>query len=345
MAHLHRKQRNGKTIYRVRWRNGERDFTRYKDAQSFLRRLQSGDNPSRTKVSVLADAWLKAHVVSLSYNTRRGYHNHVDNYILPKIGKYVVDDLAVFDFASLIDDIGQRVSNTTANGVLRTLRSMIRWGRAKGHCTNTAIDSIKTLPTQPHEPRPRTPKEVLKAANACKHLRDKTLIIFAAYTGVRLGELLVLEWADIDFTNNVVHISKTARSHRVRDVKAPKNTQKRSAPILKPAIEALMQWREACPKDFKLVFPTSNDTRLGSTWRKTVIEKQIRSVVPDFQMNQMRDTYASLLVSAGYSPAEVCLFMGHSKIQTTLKYYVSQYGVSVDTAAKANELIDRMLSE
>lgn len=346
MAHLQRITKHGGTrYYRVRHRGTERTFTRFKDAQAYLRRVQSGDNPSRTTVARIADRWRVEHLPSLAYHTIRGYHTKLDRHILPYIGDHRVDDLTGKEISDWLAALADRTSSATANSTLRTLRAMIRWGRGKGLCTTRVMDDVATLSQpQPETARPLTPKQVATIADAASRMRDRTLILVAAYTGLRWSELRALEWSDIDLDERIIRVAKAQASDRRGHTKPPKNGKPRPVVILLPAVQALNEWRTHAP-DSGLVFPNSAGGPLGSTWRRGVLDKELRSVDEALQLHQLRDTYASLLIATGeVSIPELCLRMGHGSVQTTLKRYAALYDDRLPSfVASSDAMLQSML--
>lgn len=346
MAHLQRITKRGERYYRVRHRGKDRVFKKYADAQEYLRRLNRDENPSRTTIEALATRWREEHVSQLAHNTQGGYNSKLDLYIIPMLGALRVDDITPAQYAKWLDDVARLTSAPTANATLRILRSMVRWGRGKGIASTKILDDIRTLNSPPPAPaRPLSPREVERAAAACSRLRDATLIRFAAYTGLRWSELRALEWGDIDTDTRIVMVRRAMASDRRGHTKPPKSGKPRPVIMISPAVTAIREWREHAP-DVDLVFPNKTGGPLGATWRRTVLNAEIRKAVPDLQMHHLRDTYASILIATGeVSVGELTLRMGHSSVQTTL----SRYGALLDAGSasfvsKADALVERLLA-
>lgn len=150
--------------------------------------------------------------------------------------------------------------------------------------------------------------------------QDGELVRVAAYTGLRLGELLALRWRDIDVEGSVLTISRamsagvetTTKSGRVRRVPLP--TQ---------ASNALQHLRRrpdfTAPVEF--VFVDGVGRPLNSvTVRKRF--KQARDAVGarPLRFHDLRHTYGSLLAAAGVDLVTVKDTMGHSALSTTGRY-------------------------
>jgi integrase len=88
---------------------------------------------------------------------------------------------------------------------------------------------------------PPTEAEFNALMTACDVLGDyanqeRALLVFASHTLMRPGELCALDWEDVDFENEVVHVTK-----RIYDGEydLPKSNEERTIALVKPAREAL----------------------------------------------------------------------------------------------------------
>ena len=111
---------------------------------------------------------------------------------------------------SLIDEwVSQMIADgksaaiiTEAHGVLK--RVLDRAVRDKVIPANPCAERGMKLPRRQQVERPvLSPAEVEKIAQACPHERDKVLIRFLAYAGVRIGEALGLQWPAVDLEKRV----------------------------------------------------------------------------------------------------------------------------------------------
>jgi integrase len=108
---------------------------------------------------------------------------------------------------------------------------------------------------------PPTLEELDRLFDGCSALgwyapQMRALLIFAAYTGMRPGELFALEWADVDFDAMRVHVNR--RVHRGR-VDLPKSNKPRTIALTPPARDALL----GQPRDGALVFHAKRGGRLS----------------------------------------------------------------------------------
>jgi site-specific recombinase XerD len=129
---------------------------------------------------------------------------------------------------------------------------------------------------------------------------------FSLNTGLRLGEMYNLTWADVNTVSRVV------------TVKRSKNGEMRHVPLNRHALTALGAIRES-GKATGPIFLNSLGERLTSPryWFQPAVET---AKVSDFTWHCLRHTFASRLVMSGVGLREVQDLMGHKSIQMTCRY-------------------------
>jgi integrase len=163
----------------------------------------------------------------------------------------------------------------------------------------------------------------------------KNMVIFAVETGLRIGEYTVLRYKDIDVEKQQVHVCRALDAPKKGDptmyFKLPKNGKKRMVSLTDAALEAVeatKAYYNGNPKPDDFVFQNSrakglhnqcwDSSHLNSgTWR--VILK--RCGIPYRNLYQLRHTFGSSLVSAGYPLKYVSQQMGHSSVVITEQHY------------------------
>ena len=165
----------------------------------------------------------------------------------------------------------------------------------------------------------------------------------ALRTGMRLGELLELKWADLDFANRVLHVRRLWVAGKVTTTK---NRQRRSVDMSAQLSTVLRRLRtdrkraalKAGKPMAELVFVTGGGSRVdGDNLRNRVFYRLLeRAEVRQVRLHDLRHTYASLLIQQGESLAYVRDQLGHSSIQVT----VDVYGHLVPSANRA--AVDRL---
>ena len=105
-----------------------------------------------------------------------------------------------------------------------------------------------------------SPEEVWALVRAAGSPQDAALFLTAAFTGLRMGELLALQWRDVDFAGHVVRVRRSYNIHG--GVTTPKSGKVRSVPLVDDVAQALARLgeREDFVGDDELVFPRTTST-------------------------------------------------------------------------------------
>jgi len=152
----------------------------------------------------------------------------------------------------------------------------------------------------------------------------RTLLLTAAMTGMRRGEVLALRWKDVDYTNGRVWVRRSIGLGGV--VKQPK-TKGSVRPIALPktlADELEEHWKHSRFRDADdLVFPSDRGTPLdGRNMIRTVFEPaRKRAGLPPLRFHDLRHSYASVLIAQGVHPKVISEQLGHASAQITMDRY------------------------
>jgi integrase len=170
------------------------------------------------------------------------------------------------------------------------------------------------------------------------------LFALALGSGMRQGELLGLQWPDIDFERGIVTVRRSlAQVNGQFIAKDPKSKQSRRTIKLPAfALAALREHRAAMLKEGNLDAPVFC-TRTGQFIGKSNLIRQsfkpiLRAantkateaaratdgeplLLPDIRFHDLRHTHASILLAHGESIKAVSLRLGHSTVELTLRVY------------------------
>jgi integrase len=157
-------------------------------------------------------------------------------------------------------------------------------------------------------------ESVRKMLEACETLKERALVLFAADTGFRYGEVAHAEKNDIRFEDGTVETrSKSQWGFTTKD------HEQRINPVGDSLLEVLKQY---CPTlDGTLLFPTRKEKPDKHLNRILVrIAKRAGVKLPKKPMHAFRALYATRLVRSGVDIYTVQRHLGHSDIETTQGY-------------------------
>lgn len=202
----------------------------------------------------------------------------------------------------------------------RMLVSAVEWGK------------IAAVPPWPRLKMPSqgfawyTKEESTQLLTGARDPRAHALLLFALRTGARAGEILALQWADVDLAGRKVHIRRS--SHRgVIDL--PKSNKTREIPMAPDLVECLKELPRHISSD--LVFHDGDGAALN-LWNLTTVLRQTakRAGVRKLRFHDLRHSFASQLVTAGVPLPVIQAFLGHSSIVMTQRYAHLSPGAGAD---------------
>jgi len=145
-------------------------------------------------------------------------------------------------------------------------------------------------------------------------------ILLMANTGMRPGEIIALEWKDIDFNNRTININKTIVNNVCGLPKTPSSV--RVIDMIEGAYKALQE-QYKLTSDVEYVFTNSSRKRFYShdiinlNFRRRLLENNI-DVRP---LYQLRHSFASRLIRSGIDITWVSAMLGHKDSSITLQIY------------------------
>lgn len=147
-------------------------------------------------------------------------------------------------------------------------------------------------------------------------MRDRAVLEVFYSTGIRVSELVGLDWADIDFQLGIVRV-------------LGKGAKERIVPIGDVAMQALhdyareqqTRWRLACKGDAP-VFLNNRGARITTRSVARIVEKHLRRAGIHVQMGPhgLRHSFATHLLNSGADLRVIQELLGHASLSTTQKY-------------------------
>jgi integrase len=236
-----------------------------------------------------------------------------------KLFRLVVKDIALTEVTPLVvdqyraDRLG-RVSAETVNMELRTLKAAFNKAKGWGLLDHNPIprSAKATVASQP--PAYFSMDDLKRLLAAIKEDWLKEMVVFAVMTGMRRGEIVNLNWGQIDLSRRVVHV----HSHGAFQTKGGKQ---RVVPLNEPAVQLLLT-RRAVQSNCEYVF-TLNGQKILDSWASHKLKFYIRDAkIGDGRLHfhSLRHTFATMLVRSGVSLYDVQKILGHSSISVTEQY-------------------------
>jgi len=314
-----------------------------KEVQNKLLKLQNrkvdgllveSDMPLR----VFFDFWLSSVKSKISIATYERYEQHVRLDISPKLGRILVAKLSPFQIGQFYRELtDEGASASKQKRVGKCLRQGLRQAVILGILPNNPAERVSLPRASSKEIQPLTSNQVGVFLREVKSDRLCPLYLLALDSGMRQGELLALEWSDIDWDRFEISVTKSLSERKnkflaVKEVKT--KASRRRVRIDEITLKKLRQHHEQMKKEghgSRVVFCN----RSGGYLRRRNLHvlsfqkilKRVREKwegpepFPSLRFHDLRHTCATLLLLANVHPKIVSERLGHSRIQVTLDTY------------------------
>jgi integrase len=296
-----------------------------------LARINSPDyRPGRfAKMDEFATIWREHILAGNKPSSIRSAKSHLNVHILPHLGKRGLDEIGVQAQQFFVTRLAHaNLSRKMILNVLSTLASILQTAKGWGYVCQMLDYKCLTIPTEEVQTEARffTVEEVGKIIAAARE-PYKTMFWLLAMTGMRAGEMLGLQWQDVDFEKGLLNIRRSAWYGRVQTTKTKKSEAIIPIPML--LAETLRTFREewkSNPDGFLFVTrnrrpPSSNKVVEYGLW--PVLDLL---AIPRCGLHAFRHTHTSLLLDTGATPKVVQRQLRHADPRVTLGIYAHVLG-------------------
>ncbi|MEU2430768.1 site-specific integrase [Streptomyces sp. NPDC007861] len=341
--------RKRKTVYGSTWE--ECDEKR----QELVRRDRQGiPTPSRSaKLSEWLPYWLEQYVQpNRKRTTYAKYEMHVRLYLVPLLGSRRLESLTTANVRQMLSKVTSQASAATAKEAHRVLRTAVTAACRDELISRNVVQLVPAPRVEPRELRPWTLDETLTFLEAARTDPLYTAFVLAVVLGLRRGEVLGVQWKDVDLDRRALTVRTTLnRGGKELYLDTTKNRRARVIPIPLMCV-APLRWqrlRQASRRAAAGAEWQESDhvftTRSGRPIEPRNLYRSFQRVsesagLPRVRLHDTRHGCASLLFAAGVAPRTVMEILGHSQIAVTMNVYTH---VSDNHRREAMGHMDRLL--
>ncbi|MCD8331831.1 MAG: site-specific integrase [Oscillospiraceae bacterium] len=318
----------------------------YREAKDKLEKRKKGCPATASAqaprtVLQLCEDWVAERETRFKPSTYVKYKNTLQNHIAPTIGGVSAAALRQSDlneFAALMltrgrKDGGGGLNVNTARDILKLLSRVwedaVQQGLAPRMLSFNLIAARARQSVQVLTAFERRQLEtyLLKDPDSCKYG-----ILLALYTGLRLGELCALRWADIDLCGGILHVNATMQ--RIQDLNhetarrtkiictPPKSPSSLRSIPLPDFLLSLLRAQKPHTKDAYFLTGSADcfvePRTLENRFKGYLKACQIR----DVNFHVLRHTFATGCVEAGFDTKSLSEILGHANVNITMELYV-----------------------
>lgn len=255
-------------------------------------------------------------------STLNDYRSAVRAHLEPAFGHLAVEDVspAIIERWRRGMVAEGRLSGRSINKLLTILHGIFERVR-RTH--RLAANPVAEVERQPRKKRVGIDvfgtEEVMALVRAAATEQDGAVFLTAAFTGLRMGELLALRWRDVDFELQAVQV-RASYTHKQLD--SPKNRTGRTVPMIDPVATALaaLSQRRFFTRPDDLVFAGDVGSHLDdSALRRRYKAARDRAGLRPLRFHDLRHTFGTHAIRT-VDPRELQEWMGHADFATTQIY-------------------------
>lgn len=245
-----------------------------------------------------------------SVKTLHYYQNTISR-MLRKIDKGVMH-IVTEDLRNYLTNYQQenQLSRITIDNVRRILSSFFSWLEDEEYLIKSPIRRIHKIKTVSSIKETYSDEELEKMRDSCKEQRDLALIDLLASTGMRVGELVLLNRSDIDFNERECKVLGKGNKERIVYFDA------RTKIHLQGYLEGRVDNEEALFVSLKS--PNHRLTIGGVESRVRILGKRLN--IEKVHPHKFRRTLATRAIDKGMPIEQLQKLLGHKRIDTTLQY-------------------------
>jgi len=344
------KRASGQSVWIFRWReagpDGKRvqrkaivgtkqDFpTRAKaeKAAASLRLDVTKEQPQRAKAG-LTIGQLVAHYIdnelneqhpTKAHSTRECYRTMFEQHILPRWEAYKLGDVRTVAVEAWLESLS--LANASKAKIRNVFHALYSHAQRYEWFDQNPITKVRQSAQRRHEPDILDAEELTRLLAA---LRDpfRTMVLVAAATGLRRGELIGLKWQDVDFEARLIQPRRSVVNQNIGKLK----TVASAKPVaMDPKLsEALSSLKDNSPfgrsEDWVFASPASAGQK--PYWPDMVLARRVRPIARSLGITKsigwhiFRRTYASLLKSSGADVKVVQESLRHANARITMELY------------------------
>jgi len=281
-----------------------------------------------------------------AFSTRAAYECYLKSWILPRWGSYRLDQVKPVAVEEWLDGI-KRAKGTKAK--IRNLMSAVfhhamRYDWLEQNPIKLVRQSAK---------RERVPDVLelveLQLLLSKLSVRERTLALLDAATGLRVSELLALRWIDVDFENLELHVTRSIWHQVVGDCKTEASAK--PVPMDSYMAEDLSRWRRQSPYPMETDYVFASPTMKGTQpyWPDNLMKRYIRPVAREAGIHKnigwhtFRHSFGTLLKANGEDVKTVQELLRHANSRITLDVYTQ--AVSSHKRAAQSKVVKMMVSD
>ncbi len=331
-------------------------FRSYDQAQSQLHEVlvevNRGDYiaPRSITFASFAEQWIKDRI-GIRGSTASAYGSLIRQNLVPRLGKLRVHEIHLHHVQGLASNLAGSLSVKSLRNAITLLRVMLVGKKGPsaiklGYIRHDPTRGVELPSKTSAEIQPPIPEQVwtlietaqeMAKEHGCARLAHD-IILLDAFTGLRRGEILALQYRDVDWFAGELSVSRSISKVKAQDgvhkwewkIGPTKSRKTRRVGVGERVLKLLAELRQSAADEEGFIFTpemaglsagtypfVDPDFFNASIFGPVAVAAKLHSI----RFHDLRHFFASMLISQGESAKYVCDQLGHSGIQITFDTY------------------------
>ena len=294
------------------------------------------------------DLYAKPHIRPSTMNY---YHRNIEQHIIPAIGDIPLNKLTTRDLQKLYNDLQNNgrlrkvqkkekpgLSNSTVRGIHMMLHNALDRAVKEKLILSNPTENCIIPKIEKQEMKILHPDHISSYLNAAERRNALPMFYLELVSGLRKGELVALQWSDLDAKNKTISVSKQyiKNPNGELTLSRPKTeTSVRKISIPQEAVDLLMAEHGKHPES-PYMFPSPVTGEMYYPDSVVNLHKKILkdAGLPHIRFHDLRHTFATLALQNGVDVKTVSSMLGHYDAGFTLRTYTHATRQKQDEAAQ-----------
>lgn len=274
------------------------------------------------KYTDVLNLWLEEKKLCVRFSTYSNYLCLINSHFVNYFKDVAIEDITRNDIKTFVLQMSKQMRSSSCLNIEKILRQSLEYALENEYIEQNPYRKTKFNQNK-KEIKVFSIEEMRSILNTEKYKETKYACIatIAYRTGLRIGEIMALQWNDIDFDNcflSVKHTYSKYQNSKPLIIEPKSKSAKRRVDLDKVCMEILKKMEHTGT----FVFTNYKGDMLSHAAITGNFKKMCKAAnVPYRHFHVLRHTHASILLAAGVHPKIVQERLGHAKISITMDIY------------------------